>query len=145
MNDYLFNDSPTPGRPFRSALVGSRAQRRRVVVLLVSSWACVAVLVAGIGGPAATVAGLLLSLALPGALVAETISGRGVSPVELWLVVSIGLSLVITLVLGAIGVAVGELSQAAMGWSWLAVTSVVGGVSLLEEIDDHTDALGDRQ
>lgn len=137
LTDYLFNDSSPPSQSFVPG--HDPAQRRRVMLLLMASWACAAVLVAGIGGLAATVAGLLLSLALPGSLAAEAIIGRGVAPVELRLAISIGLSLAITLVLGAIAVALGELSQAALGWSWLALTSVIGGVSLLQETAVQTD------
>lgn len=78
-----------------------------------------------------TAAGLLLALLLPGWLLAEIIVGRWGAPLELWLMIILGFSLVVTLALGAIGAASGELSRSTLGWCWLAVCSFLGGASLL--------------
>jgi hypothetical protein len=142
VSDELLDGSSASAATSVPAQVGDgHAQRLRVVAVLAVSWACCAVLVTGIGRPALTVAGLLLSLVLPGWLLAEAILGRASAPVELWLVVSMGVSLVVTLALGAAGAAVGDLSRSMLGWSWLAVSSLVGGASLLSrEMTGRTDA-----
>jgi hypothetical protein len=141
IDEFLDGSSASGGTSLPTQAGDGHAQRLRVVAVLVVSWACCGVLVSGIGRPALTAAGLLLSLVLPGWLLAEMILGRASAPVELWLVISMGVSLVVTLALGAIGAAVGDLSRGMLGWSWLGVSSLVGGVSLLSsEMTGRTDA-----
>ena len=112
------------------------------MVALVVSGACCGALVSGIGGPVVAAAGLLLSLVLPGWLASEVVLGGASAPTELWLAISMGVSLVVTLALGGLGAAVGDLSQSMLGWSWLAVSSLLGGVALLNgEMTGRTDAI----
>jgi hypothetical protein len=141
INELLDGSSAPDGTSLHTQAGDRYAQRLRVVAVLVVSWACCAVLVTGIGRPALTAAGLLLSLVLPGWLLAEMILGRASAPVELWLAITMSVSLVVTLALGAIGAVAGDLSRSTLGWSWLAVSSLVGGASLLSsELAGRTDA-----
>jgi hypothetical protein len=107
------------------------AKSRRVLALLVVSWVCSAGLLSGIGRPVLTAAGLLLGLLLPGWLAAETVLTRRTAALELWLAVSLGVSLGVTLVLGALGATFGDLSRSVLGWGWLLVTSLLGAAALL--------------
>jgi hypothetical protein len=91
--------NPPAGAP--SSLIGRRAGRRpRVLALLLGSWLSAGLLVGGVGGPLTTAAGVLLALLFPGWLLAEMVAGDREAPLELWLMITLGASLIVTLILG---------------------------------------------
>jgi GT2 family glycosyltransferase len=117
-------DEPLPA-PGRDGGAKATVQQARLFAALLATSVSSAALISNVGEPAYAVAGLLLATLLPGWVTAEAaLGGRDAAP-EYWLIVIVGASLAMTVAVGAVGAATGDLSRSTLGWSWLAATSLV--------------------
>jgi hypothetical protein len=126
VSDWGHSDRERASERWTPDAVHRRSRRSRLFAGLVLGWGCAGVVIGNIGQPEVAIAGTLLALFLPGWLTAEAALGGSAAELDYRILVTIGASLVITILIGAITAATATLTRDTLGWCWIVAMSIAG-------------------